>query len=106
MNSAKKYRLLDLIEQIERLGEMLRIHESNPVSVMREQYLAMQSEFVHQFIVEVLKSDWTERDKKLILIQGIMGKANIGHSIQSAGAAAMGNNKADAWREIEAALTC
>lgn len=56
LGESKKYQLRDLIEKIEKVDEMVKLHSSNPSSFMLEQYEAKKQKLLGYFISELLSS--------------------------------------------------
>ena len=54
MSAAKKYQLQDLIERIERVDNMLKLHSSNPSKFMLEQYEAKKIKLLGYLIDELV----------------------------------------------------
>jgi hypothetical protein len=54
MNNTKKYQLQDLIEKIERVNKMIKVHSSNPSKFMAEQYEAKKEKLLGYLIDELV----------------------------------------------------
>ncbi|CAN5178525.1 hypothetical protein BH09BAC5_BH09BAC5_22240 [soil metagenome] len=56
MSNLKKYQLQDLIERIERVDGMLKLHSANPSKFMLEQYEAKKVKLLGYLIDELVDS--------------------------------------------------
>lgn len=56
MKESKKYELQDLIEKIEKVDEMIKIHKSNPSKFMLNQYEAKKEKLLAYLIDELMDS--------------------------------------------------
>jgi hypothetical protein len=54
MKESKKYQLQDLIEKIEKVDEMVKVHASNPSKFMLEQYEAKKEKLLGYLIDELV----------------------------------------------------
>ncbi len=54
MNEAKKYQLQDLIEKIDRIDKMIKLHSSNPSAFMLDQYMAKKEKLLGSLIDELV----------------------------------------------------
>jgi hypothetical protein len=56
MNEAKKYKLQDLIEKIDQVDQMIKLHSSNPSTFMLDQYKAKKEKLLSYLIDELVDS--------------------------------------------------
>jgi ribosomal protein S15P/S13E len=56
MKESKKYQLQDLIEKIDKVDEMIRLHSKNPSKFMLEQYEAKKEKLLSYLIDELVDS--------------------------------------------------
>lgn len=56
MTEAKKYQLQDLIEKIDQVDSMIKLHADNPSSFMLEQYEAKKQKLLGYLIDELIDS--------------------------------------------------
>jgi hypothetical protein len=54
MNEAKKYKLQDLIEKINEVDNMIKVHSSNPSKFMIDQYKAKKEKLLGYLIDELV----------------------------------------------------
>jgi hypothetical protein len=57
MKEQKKYQLQDLIEKIERVDAMVKLHKKNPSKFMLEQYQAKKEKLLSYLIDELIDAD-------------------------------------------------
>ncbi len=73
MNEAKKHQLQDLIDKIERVDKMVKVHSSNPSKFMLEQYESKKEKLLSYLIDELvdarLRSPYSFRLVMLALIR-------------------------------------
>ncbi len=56
LSDSKKYKLQDLVEKIEEVDKMVKIHSSNPSKFMLEQYEAKKEKLLGYLIDELIGS--------------------------------------------------
>ncbi len=106
MTASQKYRILDLIEQIEKVDKMILFHENSPSKLMAEQYEYRKKLFFKELIEEIMKiDDLSKYSFKLIslainkfypeLVQSSAGKESKSIKI---------NKQLKEFKELEAVL--
>jgi len=69
MTAAQKYKIQDLIEQIEKVDKMILFHASNPSKTSLDQYEYMKKRFLNELIEELMKiQDISKYNFKLIYL--------------------------------------
>ena len=57
MNQAKKYKLMDLIEDIKKVDDMISLHSTNTSTFMLEQYKIKKAKLISYLIDELVEPD-------------------------------------------------
>lgn len=71
MDEAKKYRLMDLIEDIKKTDDMINLHSENDSGFMFDQYKAKKEKLIGYLIDELVNPD-VRSPKSFALIQTVI----------------------------------
>ena len=67
MDSAKKYRLMDLIDDIKEVEGMIKLHSANPSAMMLEQYKYKKDKLISYLIDELVEPEFRSAKSMFII---------------------------------------
>src|SRR5690606_13914956 len=73
MDSALKYKLLDLIDEIKKVDEMIKLQASDPSAMMLDQYMFKKSKLVSYLIDELVNPE-LRSEKSIFIILKVIEK--------------------------------
>lgn len=73
MTNAKKYKLMDLIEEIKKVNEMISLHSSDNSAMMLEQYKYKKDKLVG-YLIDELVNPKVRSPKSMLLIKIVIEK--------------------------------